>query len=343
VVRALLDLLVESASLRLAAPAETRSMTAPEPTLDDRIPAILERVDLVALVERYAGPGRHSGETTTFRCPAPDHEDNHPSFTVKAGQWKCWSACAMSGDAVDLVVWLGPASTAADAIELLGAEVGLERRAAQPRDPSARLISEGARRQILARYLEQRGWPHQLAAELGLSVVVDQFGHPRIRHPFRLRGRVDGWQDRAVDPNARVRWLSSRGTIRCPYEVDRLRTAVQVGEVVVVEGVSDVCAVVAAFENPAVIGIPGASGFKPGWAAAFRDLDVYLATDNDDGGAKLRETVWRTLWGVARSVRIVWIPEQHKDVAGWQVATGDLERFALEFEAECARAEGWVR
>jgi DNA primase len=317
-------------------------VTAVEPTFDDRIPVILQRVDLVALVERYAGPGRQSAGTTTFRCPNPAHADHHPSFSVKSGRWRCWSQCGTSGDAIDLLVWLGKAGSKAEAIELLGAEVGVGRRD-EPRSACTRPLSESGQRQIVARYLEQRGWPVQLADELGLTVVADQYGYRRIRHPFRLRGEVVGWQDRAVDANARLRWLSSQGPIRCPYEADRLRRAVEVGEVLVVEGVSDLCAVVAAFTAPAVVGIPGAWGFKPEWAAAFHGLDAYLATDNDAAGAQLRKTIWQALWGVARSVRVVWIPEQYKDIAAWQLATGDLERFAVELEAACAIAEGWER
>ncbi len=78
---------------------------SPPSQLDDRIPALLERVDLLAEVERRAGPpARVSGETSTFRCPHPDHPDETPSFSVKGERWRCWSACNQGGDIIDLLV-----------------------------------------------------------------------------------------------------------------------------------------------------------------------------------------------------------------------------------------------
>lgn len=119
--------------------------------LDDRVPTILERIDLLGEIERRAGPPvRTSGGTATFHCPHPDHPDQRPSFTVKDGRWRCWSACDIGGDAVDLFVWLDELSKA-EAIERLAGQVGLAR-ADRPRHKPAKRAPTGAA-DLLERFL----------------------------------------------------------------------------------------------------------------------------------------------------------------------------------------------
>ena len=125
--------------------------------LEDRIPALLERLDLEAEVERRAGPPtRVSGGTATFHCPNRDHPDKMPSFTVKDGRWRCWSACDRGGDVIDLVAWLD-GLTKGEAIEELARRVGLERqtlpRPAQP----ARTLTPDAAERLLCSFLNGRG------------------------------------------------------------------------------------------------------------------------------------------------------------------------------------------
>jgi hypothetical protein len=46
--------------------------------------------------------GTDVSDSGRFRCPAPQHEDVHPSAQVwPDGRWKCWS-CHASGDVVDI-------------------------------------------------------------------------------------------------------------------------------------------------------------------------------------------------------------------------------------------------
>jgi hypothetical protein len=195
---------------------------------------------------------------------------------------------------------------------------------------------------MLAGYLQRRNLPAELAIEMDLSVVVDKSGHPRVRHPFRYRGNVLGWQDRALSPNAGVRWLSSRGPVRAPYEVDRLDLARERGTVVITEGLSDVLAVCAAFANPAVVGIPGSGGFKAEWALAFDGLEVHLVPDRDLAGEQFARDVPTKLAGHASSVWRLVVPEPYKDLCDWLVGVGDLETFALQLESAEGAAERLV-
>src|SRR5438309_533629 len=83
---------------------------------DERITDLLARIDLEVLVEGYAGaPRRRGGATTTFHCPHPAHDDRRPSFTVSRSgdrqRFRCWSACGVTGDAIDLLKWLEGCTT----------------------------------------------------------------------------------------------------------------------------------------------------------------------------------------------------------------------------------------
>ena len=298
--------------------------------LNDRIPEIIARTDVVTEVERRGGVVvRRHGDVVEYHCPCPDHPDDHPSFTVDVAKqrWRCWSQCGRQGDVIDLVMWLD-GITKAEAIGKLAAHVGLERPAKVGPIVGPSLDAHTAER-MLYTFLDRRGWPRELAGALDLSVVIDAYGHPRVRFPFRLQGEVVGHQDRLIGPGEQ-RWLSARGPIRCPYEVDRLTLAEERGHLIMVEGVSDTVAILAGFENPAVVGIPGVCGLKAHWVLAFRDLGVFLVADNDDAGRRLRATADRLLRPVVRRLYHVGVPVAFHDLDSWRQAVGDNERWAEE-------------
>jgi 5S rRNA maturation endonuclease (ribonuclease M5) len=122
------------------------------------------------------------------------------------------------------------------------------------------------------------------------------------------------------------------------YEADRLARASEVGEVLLVEGVSDAVALVEVFENPSVLGVPGAGGLQERWAPAFTGLRVFVLADNDSSGGKLRLSADRVLTGVASAVVQVFVPEEHHDVDDWRRACDSPERFGRELAASCAAA-----
>ena len=319
--------------------------------LDDRIPRIVSQVDLLAEVERRgAVVVSQQGDVATCHCPHPNHPDDHPSFTVSASKqtWRCWSQCDRRGDVIELLCWLD-GITKAEAIEKLAAQVGLERPqpASKPSPVSGktggvrRCIDVHTAERMLRAFLDRRGWPRELAAELDLSVVIDNYGHPRVRHPFRLQGEVVGHQDRLVGAGE-PRWLSSRGPIRCPYEIDRLALAEERGHLVMVEGVADTVAVLAGFENPAVVGIPGVCGLKAKWAPAFRDLGVFLIADNDEAGHQLRQRADQLLRPVVRRLYHVDVPACFHDLDDWRQAIGDNEAWAEDLVSATVMAEAGV-
>lgn len=58
---------------------------------------IKRNVSPVEAIERYTGAKR-----THNKYPCPFHLDRHPSLSVKADKWTCWS-CGKSGDVINFV------------------------------------------------------------------------------------------------------------------------------------------------------------------------------------------------------------------------------------------------
>lgn len=70
------------------------------------------------------------------------------------------------------------------------------------------------------------------------------------------------------------------------------------------EGESCAWALRAEFPRTPVLGLPGASSWKPGWAELVREFQIiYMSFDGDAAGEKLTDTVWPYLpW--ARRVKL---------------------------------------
>ncbi len=328
--------------------------------LADRIPSLKGEVDLAALVERYAGPGRTSGGRTTFRCPHPAHDDHRPSFTVHGDRWRCWSACDRSGDAIDLLVWLEGLTTAEAIERLAGPSSCVTTKEAatnaltsppaflneivdehpvvdhQPGDDgelhhqAVAVVGDPDHPDVMA-FWERRGWHPDTATGLGLSAVTDRYGRTRIRFPFRVGDVVPYHQDRATTDHG-PKWLSPAGARPIPYEGDRLNRAHEVGEVVVVEGVTDAATIIDTYADPAVVGIPGAAAWRAEWAAPFRGLRVFVFGDNDAAGTAFAEKVAADIADVGAEVYRVFVPDEHNDIADWRAAVG-VEAFAYGLDA----------
>ena len=295
--------------------------------LEDRIPELRERTDLGDEVERRAGPAvRVSGGTATFHCPNRDHPDRTPSFTVKDGRWRCWSACDRGGDVIDLLVWLDGV-TKAEAIERLAEQAGMSR-APGPR-PALTLG-------ILDRFLAGRGWDRETADRLGLH-VVSVAGRARVRFPFRRGGKVVHYQDRAVG-SGEPKWLNPPGPIPCPFNADSMARAPVTGAAYLLEGVSDVVGLLHAFPEAVAVGAPGSGVFKTAWAQAFAGLVVIVIADNDKAGEKFRGHVHDVLTPVAARVCHLWVPDPHNDLDAWRQADPDAFPFQMLDQADMINA-----
>lgn len=313
-------------------------MNAPRMELSE----LVARVDLPALVDRYAGQGRHSGAGWLYSCPSPDHPDRHPSFSVRQDRqgkwwWRCHSQCGTGGDALDLLEWLEHIPTAEAARRLrdfLGMPDDytspLPRKNHTPPPPPEPVVDtsttappEVAAR-ILTDYLRARSWPAEVVELFGLEVVLDDMGRPRIRHPFYAPTpagpTVEWWQDRAW-PKGEPKWKAPTGAGHrilhnlCALEDDDLRG------VVICEGPADtITATLALTELGAdhrlcAVGVPGGT-WQSEWADYFTDLEVVVATDADSTGENLAQKVAADLAGIAYRVTR-WRPREANDLTDY--------------------------
>lgn len=318
---------------------------------------IIEAVDLVELVTRYAGPGRHSGGHWTFSCPHPDHPDTHPSFTVGRGssgkwKWRCWSRCGTSGDALDLLVWLHGLSKVEARARLVamsgrfstpqtgpgfGLPYGYGDRTPKPittRNPLDPATAEN----VLSKYLDWRRWPRETVDRFRLEVVKDPRGNYRVRHPF-LRPERDGslsvpyWQDRKRSKDPGPKWLSPTNGRPIPHNLPSLNSP-DVRAVLLTEGPADAISASVALDgngSVAVLGIPGAQLWRADWARAFDGLPVGIWKDSDDAGSGLADKVRE----VISELRV--ISTDHPDLTDTLGALGPefvRERILSEFDLE---------
>ena len=304
-------------------------------SLDDRIPEVIRRVSVAGLLaDRGHEPARTNGGALSYQCPLPGHDDRNPSFTVKGERWKCWSQCDRSGDVIDLVVALDGCSKR-EAIDALGRQCGLER--SEPRTTRRPGLSTARARELLDTFVEKRGWWPPTVAEVGLSVVIDVKGRPRVRFPYRVGNATVWYQDRLIGPG-KPPWMAPKWSKIALFNVDSLRLAEERGEVFIVEGPSDVMAMLSTWDAPAVVGIPGVGAFLPAWVPCFAGLGrVYVVADNDEAGQKMRDRLDLLLGPVVGQISHVRVPEPFVDVDEWRRGIGSNGDFA---EAFTIAAEG---
>lgn len=263
--------------------------------------------DPLDTIETLLGPpARKSGGRHYYLCPA--HDDTNPSFSVQTegrwrGYWRCF-VCDIHGDQIDLFC-LVKGVTISDALDIL-CPLPANRFTAPNFNPSSEL----------RHFLAARQWDIEVAQSLGLQVVADKFGRPRVRFPFRRNGRDVYHQDRSCYPDQSPKWLSATGPTPCPYEVDRLRN-VSEEWVIVVEGLSDVVALAHDYPDCAVVGLAGASSFKMDWVQLFAGYKVCLFADNDDGGQVMRAKVSGAM---PSQVWHAYVPAPHNDIDDWRRA-----------------------
>lgn len=321
---------------------------------------ILDRVDLAALVERDAGPGRREGSRWRFRCPNPAHEDRTPSFDVTQRNGKWWASCRAENvnvDAVDYLVWIGHARDRGEAIAQLGEMVGFRRddrrplpiRTLAPKrpltlpEPAPELDLEPLRPtdadDVLARFLSDRGWSPAAATMFGLEVVLDSRGRLRVRFPWLSLAdpsRTVYYQDRAAWPDhgKAERWRSpGGGGAPTPFGMHRLAildelatspTEYEAGvDVFVCEGPSDAVALADAFPDTVTLGVPGNGRPHRPWERALRGLNVFLCADADAQGERYRAQWAEALAPHAAAVYQVLVPPEHGDVSAWRLALGE--------------------
>jgi hypothetical protein len=261
-------------------------------------------------------------ERASLRCPL--HGDRRPSLRVARADdgtvlLRCWAGCPTE----DVVTALGFAwsdlypsgwSPSRQPRRLRLSELPV------PVDPATELPEPSSSRWV-TRLADKRRWSIDLLDRLGCRAVVYRRRVVRVRFPFVRAGRTVYWHDRLV-LDGEPRWLFPSGTCPCPWGADNITRARERGHAYLTEGTSDAVALLHAFPEAAVFGIPGAGAFKRQWAPAFAGLVVWVFADADDAGRRLRQVVATELDDRAE-VRQVAVRQPWKDLDDWRRGTGD--------------------
>ena len=200
---------------------------------------------------------KKSGKSIAFRCPR--HADSTASAWLGDHAWGC-AACGFTE----------PLGSLAD---VLGVEL--------PKAASGSGLT-------LIEYAERKGLALDALAKAGVEERVGKYGEPLVAIPYRDA------QGQTIRTKARTR----KGTFWMPdgvgtplYGQDML--AAMTGSVLIVEGESDCHA--GWQRGVCVVGVPGASLWKPEYSLLFAGRDVVVWQEPDEGGATLVASVARAL------------------------------------------------
>lgn len=224
------------------------------------------------LKSRYGA--KKAGKTVTFRCPR--HADSTASAWLGDRAWGC-SACGFTEHFATLA-------------EVLGVEL-----------PKGEASATGL---TLLEYAERKGLALDGLARAGVHEAIGKFGDALVAMPYR---RADG-------TTIRTKCRTRKGTFWMPdgegvplYGQDVL-AAHPTASVLIVEGESDCHA--GWQRGLCVVGLPGASMWKPEYGDLLRNRDVLVWQEPDEGGATLIAAVANSL-PKARVIREV----MHRDAA----------------------------
>lgn len=289
-----------------------------------------------------------TGDGYLAKCPG--HADSKPSLRVAVSDkgnvlLKCRAGCQTS----DVLQALGLSMA-----DLFSVDVsGVTRRATStdtPAGPDA--VAELAVRldayavaltadtddySTAREYARTRfGLDHVDAARLGLGLAEDLSGGPRLVVPFRDRdGIARGFQARALDPAAAVRWLGPKSPQGASWaRIGWFAGSADWPEVIICEGPGD--ALTACATGYDTIGVRGAGLASNATVvadiAAMLDGRVgVIAGDGDPAGRTFAATLARNLTEVGARCKVLDVPDG-VDLTEWR------ERAPARFSAELIRA-----
>jgi len=133
--------------------------------------------------------------------------------------------------------------------------------------------------------------------------------------------------------NQKGEWVNNlRGVRRVIYRLPEVLEAVKNGTTVfVVEGEKDVETLfewgIVATTSPM-----GAGKWQDEYSRYLCGADVVIIPDNDEPGRKHAEKVARSLYGIARSVKVIKLPvwREHEDVTDWKERYGGTKELLMK-------------
>ena len=323
---------------------------------------VLARTDLRSLLDEVAGPATGSGAGARWHCPVPDHNDVHPSVTVRidrrgVDRWRCWSL-GHGGTAIDVLYHARDLSYR-DAVAYLADRVGLRsdepvrtvarrstaQRAPIPLQPQARayvdactrLLWEPVGRPVLD-YLLDRGLDVDV---LRSNRVGADPGTSKLRRAGGLPKQGPGAVFPALDVEGRVVYFQTRYLQPKPNQSKYANPAARLGDnplhgwthpagpskqpVVMCEGFPDAyIANSAGYEAVAVLGTTNANErLVERLSPVIANRSIILTFDGDDAGRHAATQLEQAL--SSRGIMVVDVPlPSGTDLNSWVHAARNL-------------------
>lgn len=239
-------------------------------------------------------------------CRCPFHEDKVASFSVNVekGLWVCHAGCG-GGSVIDLIAKFEGTNPRAILKRLAGSPEGWKPLPPTlPAPPSVEVSSamqEAARPKLVKTY-DYRNARGDLVYQV---CRLEPKG-------FRQRRPVDG------------KWVWNMDRVeRVLYQLPKVLKTQQ--PVVCVEGEKD-ADTITVLGLVGTTNVGGAGKWLDAYSEVLRGKEVVLCGDNDKAGREHMDKVLESLAGKAKLVRMVRVPEPHKDVTEWLDAVSlDLE------------------
>jgi len=260
--------------------------------LSERVLNRTPKFDIQAIKERLTCGdilARHGLQWTGGNLSCPFHEDKNPSFSIfdKGRAFKCHS-CGIKGDVIELETEFCKGDKKL-AMETLADITGTARKLPdQPRAPKPTV-----KRKVVARY-----------------TYTDHDGNELyFVERFSPKGFLPGHTDHT---GKEVHHL--KGVKRVLYNLPAVAAATEVD---ITEGEKDADALNNLGRTATTTG--SATTWKDAYSDAFNDKTVNIFPDNDKEGAKYASNVALSLFGKAKSIKIVQFPDipDHGDVSDW--------------------------
>jgi putative DNA primase/helicase len=289
------------------------------------------------ILDRFSGVvAEHDG----FVAICPSHNDSHPSLRITASNGKvllkCRAGCQTT-DVIDAVnLTFGDLNNVEGQVSLIE-EVGplTEEHKAQ----ALAFITDNPLTESAEAYAKARfGVDGHLARDLKLGAYTAPEGFERLIVPFMSpEGEALGWQARAMDNEARIRWIGPRNPQGSAWsKIGYFAGGNGTDEVIVCEGPGDaLTAAAAGYDSIAVRGAAqgNIASDIAGWANGRR---IVVIGDGDQSGKTFNSNLLSELLDLGANATVMPMREG-SDIADWFSESPDT--FQREFIRHVGKAQ----
>lgn len=275
------------------------------------------------LLRRGHKPVSMTTQSAVYRCPFPDHQDEHPSFTVdlQTGRFICFG-CGRKGTVGELRAGLD--QFMGEDLDCVNGQSGsfLHRPVVSPvfsRTPNASPCGL-----TLDDLIAQKALSPEMPRQEGVTQSKYN-GMPCVQVPYYSEnGQCLAVRSRIALEGDRFRWR--KGDKAVPYGLNHLEESRAAGFILVVEGETD-CWTAWEYGIPC-LGVPGKPIWRSEWAELLSGLDVYVW--QEPGAEDFVQLLHRDMPGL----KVLLPPEGIKDLNDAHCAGHDVPSLVEQLKSE---------